>query len=397
MWAPLLDGELGDRAREALTPIAARLMAAGAAERGASLTNGAAGDALILDVLARVCESAALEEAAHGAIERAIDAVASETMAVGLFVGFTGVAWALESLRGGDDDDANEEVDGALLEHLDRPIWTGDYDLVSGLAGFGVYALARRTRASGRACFARVLDHLEATARPEADGLAWWTSPELLVPEQRAEHPDGFWNVGLAHGVPGVIGVLARAFAAGLERARIAPLLEGAVRWVLARGHEGDARFPCLADDTEPARTAWCYGDPGVAAALFSAGRATGEVAWEREAVAIARAATEREADGVVDAGICHGTAGLAHVFHRFFRATGDERFRDAARAELARTLDLGDPDGRYLAWAPDAEGVVGWVDDSTLLAGSGGVALVLASALSTDEPTWDRALLLDL
>jgi lantibiotic modifying enzyme len=397
MWAPLLDGELGDRAREALTPIATRLVAARAAERGASLTNGAAGDAIVFDVLARACGSAALEESARNAIDFAIDAVASETMAVGLFVGFTGVAWALESLRSEDDDDANEDVDGALLDHLERPVWTGDYDLVSGLAGFGVYALARRKRTSGRACFARVLDHLEANARREPDGLAWWTSPDLLVPEQRAEHPDGFWNVGLAHGVPGVIGMLARAYAAGLERPRIAPLLEGAVRWVLAQAREGGARFPCLADDTEPARTAWCYGDPGVAAALFAAGRATGETTWEREAVAIARAASEREADGVVDAGICHGSAGLAHVFHRFFRATGDELFRDAARAELARTLDLGDPDGRYLAWAPDAHGVLGWIDDLTLLAGSGGVALVLASALSTDEPVWDRALLLDL
>ncbi|HTQ06192.1 MAG TPA: lanthionine synthetase C family protein [Polyangiaceae bacterium] len=397
MWAPLLDGELGERAREALGAIAARLVATDDSERGASLASGAAGDAVVLDVVAQACVSAALDEAARTALDRAIDEVANETMAAGLYVGFTGVAWALECLRDDDDEDANEEVDRALLEHLEEPIWRGDYDLVSGLAGLGLYGLERRRHASGRACFARVLDHLETTARHLPEGVAWWTSPDLLLPERRAEHPEGFWNVGLAHGVPGVVGVLARAYAANVERARVAPLLEGAVRWVLAQARAGDARFPYFAGDAEPARTAWCYGDPGVAAALMAAGRATGEAAWERRALELARAATERTDDGVVDAGLCHGRAGLGQIFHRFFRATGDEIFAEAARTELTRALDFGEPGGRYRAWAPDAQGILGWIDDSTLLAGSGGVALALASALSTEAPTWDRVLLLDL
>ncbi len=48
----------------------------------------------------------------------------------------------------------------------------------------------------------------------------------------------------------------------------------------------------------QPARLAWCYGDPGVAARLVN------EPAWEREARTIADRAAQRPAEqgGVVDA-----------------------------------------------------------------------------------------------
>ena len=78
-----------------------------------------------------------------------------------------------------------------------------------------------------------------------------------------------------------------------------------------------------------PARTAWCYGDPGIAAALLLAGRAMDEPAWEREALDLARTVARRPAGncGVNDAGLCHGAAGLGHLLNRFYQATGDPSF----------------------------------------------------------------------
>ncbi|HEY2510794.1 MAG TPA: lanthionine synthetase LanC family protein [Polyangiaceae bacterium] len=43
----------------------------------------------------------------------------------------------------------------------------------------------------------------------------------------------------------------------------------------------------------------------------------------------------------MIDAGICHGSAGLALMFGRLHRETGDARFDEAARAWIARILDL--------------------------------------------------------
>lgn len=55
------------------------------------------------------------------------------------------------------------------------------------------------------------------------------------------------------------------------------PLLEQAVAWLLAQrlpGFEDSsyASWLCADRPPEPTRSAWCYGDPGVAAALLLTG-----------------------------------------------------------------------------------------------------------------------------
>jgi len=78
--------------------------------------------------------------------------------------------------------------------------------------------------------------------------------------------------------------------------------------------------------------TYWCHGAPGMVATLGHVmdeelALAGGELTW--------RAGPVRKGPG-----LCHGTAGLAHTFHRLFRATGDEALREAAIFWIRRTLD---------------------------------------------------------
>src|SRR4029450_12216233 len=88
-----------------------------------------------------------------------------------------------------------------------------------------------------------------------------------------------------------------------------------------------------------PARSAWCYGDPGIAAALLLAARGVGDAGWEQTAVALACRAAERPASdtGVVNANFCHGAAGLAHLYNRMYQATGEPTLGRAALYWLAR------------------------------------------------------------
>src|SRR5205807_798323 len=78
-------------------------------------------------------------------LQRATAAVADHATSASLYGGLTGVGWALAHLQvrlpGLDGEADAAEIDEALLHHLDRTPWPDDYDLVSGLIGFGVYAL----------------------------------------------------------------------------------------------------------------------------------------------------------------------------------------------------------------------------------------------------------------
>src|SRR5207249_4814388 len=120
-------------------------------------------------------------------------------------------------------------------------------------------------------------------------------------------------------------------------------------------------------------RSAWCYGDPGVGAALFCAARSINEPKWERDALDIARTAARRppERSGVVDAGLCHGAAGLGHIFNRLYQATGDEVFAQAARFWFSRTLALRQRNrgiGGYATLTAKEDGTPYWHDDPGIL-----------------------------
>jgi lantibiotic modifying enzyme len=278
------------------------------------------------------------------------------------------------------------------------------FDLIGGNAGFCVYLLERLGRPAARRALQLAAQQLLDQAEDVDEGCAWFTPPALLVPEALATSPNGLYNVGVAHGAPGVIGVLARLSAVpGLTAVR--PLIERATQWVLARqGSPGryPATIPLEDRRSHPTRSAWCYGDPGVSVALLQGAIAIGDDATARRCLASARAASQMETAlaGVVDAGLCHGATGLGHLYNRLYQSTRDEQFLDAARRWFSHALRLRRARGEmagWVSWMPGPDGKSRWVPDGTLLTGVAGIGLALLAAALGPEPRWDRPLLVDL
>jgi hypothetical protein len=417
-WRPLLDGVLASQLLEVVECVADAILtpvgeAANEASRGeareASLSGGSAGLAIFFGYLSQDRHQDRYRKPALKLLEDAADAVASVTMKPSLYGGFTGVAWAMSHLEKqlfeSGEGDSTDAVDEALKGYTNKPTWRADYDLVSGLVGLGVYALERLPAPKAVSCLEGIIDRLEEAAEQQAEGVTWHTAPNVLPPLQRKRCPRGYYNLGLAHGLPGVIVLLAAACASGIKPRKARALLDGAVAWLLnqKRRPRTGSRFPAwVVPGTRPesCRSAWCYGDPGVAAGLFCAARSVGQPAWEREAIEIARGAATRPPDdaGVADAGLCHGAAGLAHIFNRFYQATGDGAFRRAALYWFERTLALRQPGrgvGGFSALTAHEDGTRYWDDDPGLLMGAAGVGLALLAATNSVEPEWDRMLLL--
>jgi lantibiotic modifying enzyme len=426
-WQPLLAGSENVRAMAVVNSVANRLRElvetdCGGAEptgtnasgREVSLAGGAAGIAILFAYLSRVRNNQDDERLARTLLDRVIAAAAAAPGEAALYSGLAGTGWAIAHLRGrllpGDGEEVSDEIDDALAEHVAQTPWKDDYDLISGLVGFGVYALERvmvsadASQPAAVKCLECVVERMAETAERRPEGITWQTNPDWLPDETREKFPEGYYNTGLAHGVPGVIAMLACACAVGVAEELARPLLDGAVRWLLAQQLPGG--FPAwVTPDTpgEPTRLAWCYGDPGVAASLFWAARCVHEPAWESAALAIARRAAEcaAEKSGVVDAGLCHGAAGLGHIFNRVYQSTGEAKFADAARFWFERTLQMRQPErgiAGYAAWTPSLPGQKdGWIDDPGILTGAAGIALALLAATTNVEPEWDRMLLVSV
>jgi lantibiotic modifying enzyme len=416
IWQPLLDGARRLRALEAVEAIAASLRPGcpAAAPPGQavdpSLVSGSAGLAVLFAYLAKARPGLEDEAVAQQWLAQAIQAVSESEVPASLYSGLAGVAWAAAHLREQlpdlDTEAITGEIDEVLLEHLRRSPWPGTYDLIDGLVGFGVYALERGPHAATAvACLERIIAHLAETAERRPDGIAWETRSEWLPADVREKRSLRYYDLGLAHGIPGVIALLGRACAAGVAVEKARPLLEGVARWLMVRrAMVGTDGFPYSIEPglpSEPARLAWCYGDPGVAAALLLAARCAGEPTWERAALAVARRAAERPPDDSgVDAGLCHGAAGLGHLFNRLFQASGEARLREAAQFWLKRTLEMRQPDrgiAGFAAWEPGRNGSADWTDAPGFLTGAAGIALALLAAVTPIEPAWDRVLLVSI
>jgi hypothetical protein len=346
---------------------------------------------------------------------------------VSLFGGVTGVAWTVAHLtRRAGRADANPttvagetagvddllvDVDEALLSSLEAPSWEGHFDVIDGLGGVAIYFLERLPRATAAAALGRIVEHLDALAvrspSTEATGetVAWRSAVA-----RGADVRSGF-NMGVAHGTPGLIPVLAAIVKSGVCAPAAVALLSGAVRWVIRqRRDDTQAQFAGWLDecsfhdqpsDLRPfkgARSAWCYGAPGISAALLAAATTLGEAGWRQAALDIAHRAALRpmESCEVADAGLCHGAAGLGHIYRRIHHYSGESFAADAARRWFAFALEKREPArgiGGFLSVRRDRRGALRPQRDAGFLTGSSGIALSLASVLRGTEPEWDRVL----
>ena len=369
-WRPILEGGPAERARALLARLAERLIDPGAIEpgRAATLFGGLPGVAIALDAIG-----------GDGGEQLAAAAAASGELAgeAGLSRGVAGLAFALELLEGGGDggDDPHDEIDAALAAEIARDP-TIPAELMRGLAGRAVYARERRARPGGRALEQAIADRLVAMAETGPEGSAWRAAPDpRFADRERCEaHPDGWFDLGVAHGAPAVIATLAAAGRAEPARA--------GMEWMWRQRHPGGGpAFPALAGERPRAEPGWCYGDEGIAAVLLAAARSLGDDRQAGRWLEVLRAAAARAAPATAP-GLCHGSAGLAHIYNRVHQETGLAWAKEAA---LARFAEL----EAALAAAPDLP--------AGLLDGVAGAALAFAAALGDLEPAWDRALLLSL
>lgn len=389
-WEPLRLGADATPVWRSLDAIAAHLVVA--TPPTVSLSTGSAGIGVFLSAYARATGDAAASTAADSLSAELASAIGEQRLSVGLYGGFTGIAWSLNQMGYGDDDTFSE-VDNALTTLIGEHGQRLHYDLIAGLAGVGVYAL--RPSQTTPALLDAIVTALATSAESQGQGIAWREPAEWILDlETRARHPTGRLNLGMAHGVPGVIAVLAASYRR-TPTDRIAKLLDGSVSWLvdqieLVDGHPVLGYSP---GDDRLSRTAWCYGAPGAAVALLQAAGVRNP-AWETAGHGLALTAADKRGtdSGVVDFGLCHGAAGLAHLFNVLYQRYGHAAYKHAATHWLDNLL-----------MRLDAAGVAADHHNHPLalsqptplgfLEGLAGAGLALLSSVEATPPTWDTAL----
>ncbi len=283
-----------------------------------------------------------------------------------------------------------------LLDQEDTDLLCFDDDYLYGGLGAAAYLLYRHG-AQKKDFMARVLAMLTERARANHGAL-----PAFQLMEQRPV-PE-MVNLGLAHGLPAVIRFCLLCDTQDVCREASRSLALQLIRYMRAqvRADKDTCYFPSVVEKGKPAeqdtsRLGWCYGDLGIGFVLYEAGRVWADDELTAFALEVLVHTTQRRANAqtlVHDAGFCHGSAGIAHIYNRLWQLSQLPVFREAADYWMGETLRL----------AQHADGVAGykkwdaasnsWVVDYSLIEGVAGIGLVLISYL-TGDCSWDYSVML--
>ena len=392
-----------------------------------TLASGWAGTAVLLGAADARWPGEGWDVAGHRHLTAATAALPQQARVdASLFSGLAGIGFAAITLAAGRDryrrllatvDDTVVPMVVSAVPRLDagRGCDVGEFDLISGLTGTGVYLLARRSKPQAEAALHVLLGGLVRLLADRGEPRRWHTPAHLVGGPMRANFPRGNHNCGLAHGVPGPLALLAIAACEGVVVDGLSDAIECAAEWLVEHAvptaHGPDwpnavgvspdgGRAGHLTATDRPTtdfggRAAWCYGTPGVARALGLAG-----VAIDR---ADLRALAERALRGVLarsSAGrglssptFCHGMAGTLQVTLRFAMETGLAEFQSGVDTLLAELLAAYEPES-VLGFRNVEPGNIR-VDAPGLLGGAPGVALALLAAGGMQDQSWDRLFLL--
>ena len=367
------------------------------------LMGGETGIALFLFYYARMTDEQRVYDLALDKISKALDKINEgfnfHTHAGGL-AGF-GTAMEIliqEDFIEADSNDLLDDLDEYLYELMLSELVNKNYDFLHGAIGLALYFHKRKSCKNREKYLLSFVEGLEKIAEKDKDGFKW------LSVINHDKNTKGY-NLSLSHGIASIISILSKLTEIDICRKKVEKLLCGSINYLLDKQLDVDVcrvNFPnwiSEEDFSNSSRLAWCYGDLGIALALWQAGNNLHNNDWKQRAEKILLHSTQRRdllKNSVYDAGICHGTAGIAHIYMRMYTNTGMVEFKDAANYWYQNTLKMAKFEdglaGYKVFRLKDGEK---WETDYGLIEGIAGIGLSLISSVSDIKPSWDECFLI--
>jgi len=320
--------------------------------------------------------------------------------------GIAGLGWLYEDLiqRKWIDANSNEvlmDVDDLSYEWMMREQAEGNYDFLHGAIGGGLYFLKRLK--SDPLQKIKLENHLELLLSQmhycKGDETNYWiTKPNYISTFTES------YNFGLSHGIPSILVYLSKCYNSGIFNGKLKPIIQKTSNFIIKyylKPHKLESCFPTSVslegDLNRSSRLAWCYGDLGVCCALWYANQILQDRSLENLILdVLLHNAKIRNSDNsrVIDAGLCHGASGVAHIFKRFYHRYQNILLLDAANYWYDIVISMDDVEneyGGYKKWSSNDS----WVVCNSFLEGNAGILASLSWKEYNSEPYWDEVLLI--
>lgn len=212
-------------------------------------------------------------------------------------------------------------------------------------------------------------------------------------------------SLGLSHGLPSIIRYLGECYKYNIESKKVLHIINGLKSIILKSVNKNNAfgNIPSMISDIKSSvdnssRLAWCYGDVGVGISLYNVGKIIQDSEMIDFSNKILLDSTKRKKTDntkIVDAGICHGSSGVAHIYNKMWNYTNDKRFKEATDYWMEKTLDFAINENNKYQFKKYNSETKKYEINHSLLEGNAGVGLVLYSCI-TGDCSWDYCLMLN-
>ena len=277
-----------------------------------------------------------------------------------------------------------------------------DYDVISGLSGILGYTIWQEEL---REVNKRIGEYL--VKRCQYIQYGQHVLPGFYIPqkyqfleEDREHFPQGNFNLGFSHGVPGILTALCILYKNNIDVNGIEEAIEICSEMIVKFEDRGKKRWGAYVSLEEylrgsvenvQTRDAWCYGSPGVCYALYIGGVTLGNEKYKCRALEVMRDIAGSLA-GVYSPTFCHGYAGVAYIYWRFYEMIKSQEWKNYSTQLMEKAWEFYDEKNPF--GFQDVE-----LDSRTnqigLLSGVSGVLLPLLAAETKKKTRWDCAFLL--
>lgn len=360
------------------------------------LLSGSCGISLFLNVYSQVSRDSTLNDLSMKYLDITMEQISNDKTALPYYCsGITGVIHAV--FNSGMYQLTDFEITKDIYRYIKvmTEFNIDNFDFLHGVTGI-IYALLSSRQSLFFPMINSFIDKLWEKKEYNGIGYRWKFTKGI----------DNKYNISLSHGMSAIVMVLICIYSHKCyNNKKIKLLIENAVAYILSQ--EIDVKkygsfFPYDSieklEKIRGSRMAWCYGDLGVGITLFRSGMIMNRQDWIDKALDVllfaANNRRDLESNLVVDACLCHGTAGIGQIFYRMWWNTRIPDFKDASDYWFNETLNMSKFEDGLAGFKFFSVGY-GFIPNYSLLEGIAGIGLALTTYSYNIEPVWDECLLL--
>ncbi|ATP55369.1 hypothetical protein CPT03_02260 [Pedobacter ginsengisoli] len=298
-----------------------------------------------------------------------------------------------------DFDDEMSDLDDIAVNFFNQSLNKGNYDFLHGAGGALFYMASKKMNEKVITYIKEMVNSLLNVAVNENE-VFFWEAFDFETEKKQ----NRVLNLGLSHGTPALLVIFSKIYTLSEDFAYLKETIENCANTIIraknVKVKESMYSYSTNIDTKteECTRLGWCYGDLGVGISLWQAGVSINNSLFVNHAVEIFESASLRtnvkEAQ-VKDGALCHGAAGLAYIFHKYYLETKSDKLLIASDYWVDVAMDLIKPSSKLLTGKTRWHSVNGYLDSFSLLEGISGVGLSFLSRISSERSEWDNCLLM--